>query len=110
MEQPQQMQAAAAAIVASKNAIQTVHSGASRAPRGQIHPVNRADGTKDAVEAEEFRHRQPALCIETKGGRALAARGQREARAGGPLGEEAPLQCQHAMTTILLCCFKLCLH
>ena len=38
LEQLQQIQAAAAAVVASNNDIQTVHRGV-KVPRGQIHPV-----------------------------------------------------------------------
>ena len=38
-EQLQQIQAAAAAFVASNNDIQTVHSGVKRVSRGQIQPV-----------------------------------------------------------------------
>ena len=34
--------------MASKNDIQTAHSGAARVPRGQKHPVHRAEGTRDA--------------------------------------------------------------
>ena len=47
----EQLQAAAAAIVASNNYIQTVHSGAEPVPCGQTQPVHRAEGTRDAVEA-----------------------------------------------------------
>ena len=39
LEQLQEIQAAAAAVVPSNNDIQKVHSGVERVPHNQIHPV-----------------------------------------------------------------------